>query len=223
MKKIIVYTSLILLLVCLPTTIRGQYVKREDMAQVTSAVILYNDGVFFGGIWELGRKFTDSKTGATIRHTVTAGNGGNLNVNSKLPFRILIAPTDVVGDCTWAEAMGFGAGDNNNLEPSATDGSRQGGCATYAPPVGIDFPGYAGLTTGWRLPTQRELQLMWLFRESIDNAFAIQYPKRHKLTGNYWSSTEKSAGQAWYFGFDIPEGKGVSKTNVYKVRCVRDY
>lgn len=223
MKKIILHISLMLLLVCLPAKTWGQYVKKETMGQVADAVILYSEGVFPGAIWELGRSLYDKNTKATIRHTVNEGNGNNINVNSKLPFRILIAPTDVSGTLTWSGAMGFDSANNNNLNSTPVGEHGQGGCATYSPNPGTDFPGYAGLNTGWRLPTQRELQLMWLLHEAINQAFLPTYWKRNLLSGTYWSSTEEDATRAWYFNFDGPGSAGNVKETRYKVRCVRDY
>lgn len=221
MRKTIAYISLILIFVCLPAKTRGQYVKKESMAQVTNAVILYSEGAFSGGIWPLGQSLYDNNTSATIRHTVNEGNGSNINVNSKLSFRILIAPTDL-SDTSWAGAMGFSDEANNNLA-AAANSSKQSGCATYTVPEGSNFPGYAGIKTGWRLPTQRELQLMWLLRDAIDQAFLPKYPKRDKLLGDYWSSTEWSANMAFHFNFSSPWCAPIGKEVVHKVRCVRDY
>lgn len=221
MRAAIVYIVLALLFAGFPTESRGQYVKVESMSQVTDAAVLYSDGIFPSAIWELGRNLTDKNTSATFRHTVNDGNGDNLNVNSKLPLRLLIAPTDLQG-LTWSQAMGFDAQNNNNLEATPVGGVIQSGCRNYTP--SSDFPGYAGVK-GWRLPTQRELQLMWLLHDAIDQAFlkSGKYNKRHKLSGNYWSATEENATQAWYFGFDGPLCWPIDKTTQYKVRCVRDY
>lgn len=234
MRKTIVYISLILIFVCPPVKNWGQSVQRVDLSKITGAVLLVSDGVYSGAVWELGRSLLDSKTSATFRHTVNAGNGNNPNVNSKLPYRLLIAPTDVPGTLTWAEAMGFDAADNGNLDVSATNGVKKGGCATYKP-TGENLPGYVGVAGGWRLPTQRELQMMWLFRDAIDKAFnASGYWAAAKLKGFYWSSTEQDAANAWYLDFDnlqgpsgsgTPNGKGCyyyPKTTPTKVRCVRD-
>ena len=199
MRAIVINIVLALIFVGFPNDLLGQCVKKERTSNVTDAAVLYSEGMFPSAIWELGRTLYDKNTGATIRHTVNQGNGNNLNVNSKLPFRLLIAPTVPVGN------------------------SKQGGCSTYAPPVGTDFPGYAGVKQ-WRLPTQRELQLIWLLHDAIDQAFLPTYPKRDKLSGTYWTSTEENGDTAWYLNFDGPVYSGKSsKTTQYKVRCVKDY
>lgn len=221
MRKIILYISLILILVCLPAKTWGQYIKKETTSNVADAVVLYSDGVFPGAVWELGRSLYDNNTGSTIRHTVNAGNGSNINVNSKLPFRILIAPTDVTGSLSWSAAMGFTDESNSNL--NATADKSQSGCAAYVPNRD-GLTGYPGLKTKWRLPTQRELQLMWLLRDAIDQAFLPRYSMRDKLEGVYWSSTEGDATSAWYFTFGVPLWSATSEKIVTrKVRCVRDY
>lgn len=221
MRATIVYIALALIFVGFPAEMWGQYVKKETTFKVSEAAVLYSEGMFPSAIWELGRTLYDTNTGATIRHTVTQGNGGNLNVNSKLPFRLLIAPTDLPGVFTWAEAMGFATENNNNLGATPTGGSKKGGCSTYVP--SSDFPGYAGVT-GWRLPTQRELQLIWLLHDAIDQAFLPRYWNRSKLSGSYWSSTEENASIAWMVNFEGPIWcDEYSKTKQYKVRCVKDF
>lgn len=222
MKATIVYISLTLIFVCFPTKSRGQYVRKENTSNVHQAVILHSDGLFPSAIWELGRILRDPNTGATIRHTVNKGNGKNLNVNSRLPRRLLIAPTDLPGTFNWSQAMGFTAENNNNLEPLPKGDYKQGGCSTYKIPSGDNFPGYIGVTK-WRLPTQRELQLIWLLRDAIDQAFLPRYWSRHQLSGTYWASTEENASQAWYFNFNGPFCNKDSKEKLYKVRCVSDY
>lgn len=222
MRAAIVYIVLALLFAGFPTESRGQYVKTEKMNQINNAVVLYSDGIFPSAIWELGRVLLDKNTKATIRHTVNDGNGGNLNVNSKLPFRILIAPTDLQ-NLTWAQAMGFDDQNNSNLEATPVGTVGQSGCSKYEP--SSDFPGYAGVKSGWRLPTQRELQLMWLLHDAIDRAFlkSGNYDKRDKLSGGYWSATEGNATQAWWFHFGEVKCEIVDKNTPRKVRCVRDY
>ena len=223
MRAIVINIVLALIFVGFPNDLLGQCVKKERTSNVTDAAVLYSEGMFPSAIWELGRTLYDKNTGATIRHTVNQGNGNNLNVNSKLPFRLLIAPTDLQNTLTWSGAMGFDAQNNNNLEAVPVGNSKQGGCSTYAPPVGTDFPGYAGVKQ-WRLPTQRELQLIWLLHDAIDQAFLPTYPKRDKLSGTYWTSTEENGDSAWYLNFDGPVYSGKSsKTTQYKVRCVKDY
>lgn len=222
MKNIILCISLVLILVCIPTKTWGQYVVKENMGKVTQAVIIYTEGVYPGAVWPLGMVLRDPKTKATFRHTEINGNGNNVNANSKLPTRILIAPTDLPTKLSWSQAMGFTDASNNNLDETAA--TNASGCASYKIESGTVFPGYSGITE-WRLPTQRELQLIWLLHDAIDQAFLPKYSSRSLLDGEYWSSTEASVNpaNAWYLNFEIPKCDKIPKTTQLKVRCVSDY
>lgn len=73
----------------------------------------------------------------------------------------------------------------------------------------------------WRLPTQRELMLIWTLQETIKvksldfTAFSTDF---------YWSATEINATKSWYTDFRNGSSYVVPKTNTlgYKVRCIRD-
>ena len=72
---------------------------------------------------------------------------------------------------------------------------------------------------GWRLPTQRELMLIWLMKEAL----AKFNPLFNSLaTGYYWSATEYNANFAWYVGFYNGNTNASGKTNSNRVRLVRD-
>ena len=198
----------------------GQQLKKENLKGTSSTnsgsnyAVFYSAGIPESAIWPLGKKL--SKDGATIRHTAAKGNGDNISVNDKVPFRFIIAPTEEAGVRFWAAAMGFHGGegnDNANLNPDGSfDPSFTGGCKNYST---TEFP--AG---SWRLPTQREMMLMWLFRDGIN---AI-YPAG-QLSGQYWTSTEVSGTQAWYIDFSTtkPQSSAQLKNISSKYRCVRDY
>lgn len=71
---------------------------------------------------------------------------------------------------------------------------------------------------GWRLPTQRELMLIWVLK-----------PELAKITGfisfnaySYWNSTERDGYQGWYVNFNNGYTIENQKYNSYRVRCVRD-
>ncbi len=104
----------------------------------------------------MGLRFKMMKNDATIRHQVSRGNGGNPIVNDRIPMRFIIAPTDVA-NVTWMQAEGAGDGNGNlNADFRSTAAT---GCRSYK---------IAGdPNRKWRVPTQRELQLMWLFREPV--------------------------------------------------------
>lgn len=75
-----------------------------------------------------------------------------------------------------------------------------------------------GGTTGWRLPTLRELKLMWIFRDVIKQLGG------DLGTYSYWSATEGSEGYAIVENMEHAYSGNNDKTNEigYRVRCVRE-
>lgn len=190
----------------------GQNIQKKSIGGKTYAVI-YSEGLAGAAQWGAGVKMM--RNGATIRHQVSNGNGGNLSVNGRIPLRFIVAPTDVAG-VTWMQAGGVADGDGNlNADFGTT--TTDTGCRNYSKTT-------EGAGRSWRVPTQRELQLMWMFRVPID----IIYPDalmENGATKNYWASTEKDAGNAWAFDFmkGVPRCFWQSKTTSANVRCVSDY
>lgn len=198
----------------------GQQLNKEKLKGTNAEnagsnyAVFYSAGMPESAIWPLGMQL--SKDGATIRHTHEKGNGNNTSVNDKVPFRFIIAPTEGPNTYYWAAAMGFHSGtggDNGNLNPNGNfEIDFTSGCKGYST---TEFP------SGWRLPTQREMMLLWLFQEGI-NAIYSGVP----LTADkYWTATERTANKAWYMDFSAttPQISYDSKTSTYKFRCVRDY
>lgn len=76
-----------------------------------------------------------------------------------------------------------------------------------------------GLTqdgTGWRLPTQRELILLWILKP------ALQKTGLTTLNGSYyWSATENMNIISYSIDLDIGS-MGNMKTAPYSVRCIRE-
>ena len=80
------------------------------------------------------------------------------------------------------------------------------------------YSGEGGAAGTWRLPTQRELQMIWILHPQLIGkgsftAFDASY---------YWSSTETNATYAWNVNFSNGYVGTFSKTDAYRVRCVRD-
>lgn len=71
----------------------------------------------------------------------------------------------------------------------------------------------------WRLPTQKEYKMISVLYPQLlvqggISPFAVDY---------YWSSTESGAKYAWHVYFSHGGVyDGLTKTNLYKVRCIRD-
>lgn len=221
------YSILWIVLFCFgfPSGVFGQYIQKETVGGTTYAVI-GSDGLAGAARWGVGVKMM--RNGATIRHQVSKGNGGNLSVNDRIPFRFIVAPTDLNNEKHWSEAAGGKVGENQNLNaelvmkdgynPNAPIPETTDGCTFYG------TSGGAGAGRKWRLPTQRELQLMWMFREAIGIIYSGN-PMEKNVSKKYWTATEKDAGNAWYF--DFQEGKPAcgwqSKSETSPVRCVSDY
>lgn len=200
----------------LPSGVFGQYIQKETIGGKTYAVI-YAEGLAGAAQWGSGVKIM--RNGATIRHQVSKGNGGNLSVNDRIPFRFIVAPTDVgSNDKNWMAVQGVNDGgqdDNPDFATTANTGCRWYGTA-----------GAPGEGRKWRVPTQRELQLMWMFREAIGAIYKDKLMEETGRTKRYWSSTEKGATDAWFF--DFTSGKPycdiqAKSTANGMVRCVSDY
>lgn len=220
--------SIVAIALCLlpAVTVFGQELKKEKLKGTAGTVakdyaVFYSVGMPESAIWPLGMDL--SRDGATIRHTPAKGNGSNTSVNDKVPFRFIIAPADGGDAQDWAETMGFnsgGSGANTNLDPNG--GNANLGCRAYSTQ---EFP------DGWRMPTQREMMIMWLFREGI-NAIYPNGKIGYFLVGGgssiesrYWTATESSANRAWFMDFSAttPESNIKEKDFTLVYRCVRDY
>lgn len=218
------YPILWIVLCCFgfPSVALGQYIKKEaitEKGKTTTYAVIYSEGLAGAAQWGTGVKMM--KDGATIRHQVSKGNGGNLSVNDRIPFRFIVAPADV-GDNNqnWMTVQGVNSGgqdENPTFSVTANTGCRKYGDV-----------GQPGAGRKWRVPTQRELQLMWMFREPI--GLITGHPMEGNATGGrpkrYWASTEKGTDQAWFFDFEVGKpycGVQAKKTANGMVRCVSDY
>ena len=211
------YSILWIVLFCFgfPSGVSGQYVQKETIGGKTYAVI-YADGLAGAAQWGPGVKMM--RNGTTIRHQVSKGNGGNLSVNDRIPFRFIVAPEDIGGNNrNWMTVQGVNDGGQNQNSDFTTTANT--GCRWYG------TAGAPGAGRTWRVPTQRELQLMWMFREAIGAIYTKPMEEDGK-TKRYWSSTEEGATDAWFFDFTpgIPYCNTQAKSTVNGMaRCVSDY
>lgn len=210
--KYYIILSIAWVCLCFPLYAFGQYIQKETVDGKAYAVI-YSEGLAGAARWGTGFRMT--RSGATIRHQVDRGNGGNILVNDKIPMRFIVAPTDVPSPNTWMEAEGVPASNNGNLNATFS-GTNSSGCLNYS--------NGAGAGRKWRLPTQRELHLMWTFRKPIGIIYPAA-PMENASSKKYWAATEKDATNAWYFDFmtDTPGCSWQPKTTASRVRCVSDY
>lgn len=78
----------------------------------------------------------------------------------------------------------------------------------------------SNLGAGWRLPTQRELMLMWVLKAELEKTSGFT-----KFNANhYWSATEANSNTSWYvYFYNGYTYLTNSKTTTSRVRCVREF
>lgn len=198
--------------------LRQEQLKGTDGAKAVGYAVFYSNGMPESAIWPLGMKLRAKAEdgGSTIRHTESKGNSDgtieNIAVNDKVPYRFIIAPTNG-DDSNWTDAMGLTSESaSGNLDPVGT--AQKSGCATYT-----TFQ----YSSGWRMPTQREMMLMWLFKDAINAIYSGSW----LINTQYWTATEKenASDKAWFMDFTTnePQMNFETKASRKKVRCVRDY
>lgn len=139
----------------------------------------------------------ESKT--DVYKTYTASNTAFLNgvdntgsKNEKVYQKLEIAPNDMdaSGGMAGAGAVMYWDAAFNGCKSSTHDGDN------------------------WRLPTQRELMMMYIFKDAISGL--------ETATNYYWSATENSAPIAWHVGFSNGTTSTTNKARNLQVRCVRE-
>ena len=71
---------------------------------------------------------------------------------------------------------------------------------------------------GWRLPTQRELMLIWVMKDLLVQAGLPVFG-----VGGYWASTGMDTTNTWYVRFSDGATNAVANTNAtYLSRCIRE-
>lgn len=132
-------------------------------------------------------------------------------LNATFPLRFVVAKANLpLG--TWAVACGWipsantsGTGANAAVVPT--------GCAAYFE-VGIDaIPGK------WRLPTQREMNLITICRFELE---AIGGFTPLTLTAHYWTSSQSGATMALAMSMQYSSMIQRPKTSSLAARCIRD-
>lgn len=85
--------------------------------------------------------------------------------------------------------------------------------------------------TGWRLPTQQELLMIYVFREAIKGLGGGSFNGSHADDQSYWSATEAGPSNGTYVNFyDGIDGRvshdgytyAAPKTHYHWARCVRE-
>lgn len=132
---------------------------------------------------------TPSNTATLAVGTSVSGHTGTWNAKMSIKYQVMRV-NHTVGATDWTSAWNA--------------------CKSYN--------GEGGGAGIWRLPTQRELQMIWILHPQLIgkggfSAFSAS---------TYWSSTEGNATDAWYLTFSNGYVTWPSKTGSYYVRCIRD-
>ncbi|WP_455640000.1 Lcl domain-containing protein [Parabacteroides sp.] len=78
--------------------------------------------------------------------------------------------------------------------------------------------GGSSQTGQWRLPTQRELLMIWTLQPQLIGKGGFS-----PMSNSYWTSTESATNSAFTVRFDHGSANSAaSKTSAPKLRCVRD-
>lgn len=80
------------------------------------------------------------------------------------------------------------------------------------------YNGEGGTTGQWRLPTQRELEMIWILHPQLIGKASFTAFN----TSSYWAATEYTATSGWAVRFSDGYTSSNTKTTSTYVRCVRD-
>ena len=83
---------------------------------------------------------------------------------------------------------------------------------------GLNYNGVGG----WRLPTHREMTMIWIFRDALIDLGSTPFT----IDNFYWTATEQIVGAsnnyAFSFNFAVGGGGSGNKPLEYYIRCVRE-
>lgn len=135
--------------------------------------------------------------------------------NRTVSPRFVVGKTDYLAspNSTWAGACGWTTAANNSSSSAGVIASPATGCHGYS-----ELGSSAG---SWRLPTQRELMIIYLMRKELLTSLSgfVDFV----IDGTpYWSSSAYSDAEAWSMDFKTGTMTNKGKTSRLRVRCVRD-
>lgn len=123
--------------------------------------------------------------------------------NAKVYQRFKVAKEDVAGtNLTWFEACNWDGAEG--VLPTTTTG-----CASYSEESNDKGQ--------WRVPTQRELALIWVLRGTLSDSYVAL-----DAAGLYCSATGASLGNFYYLKADGAIDSDLKSEAKYIVRCIRD-
>ncbi|NDV56929.1 DUF1566 domain-containing protein [Bacteroides sp. 519] len=193
MKKILITAILASLL--LPAQLIAQKVYKDASNRVILELTV-SAGMPAGAITNAAKyeSFTPSAT------KLGADNSENGSINATVFQKLEVAPNDI----NTAKEIGIGGTLTMNWVTAfnaCKNSDHDGG--------------------GWRLPTQRELMLMYIFRPALEDLTGVAFAAAY-----YWSATENAAANSWYVRFDGTYSGytyyGAKSTATYRARCVRE-
>ncbi len=138
--------------------------------------------------------------------------------------QIYIADTDAPTTLAWGPtgATGMGYCDTAPYLGGSCDRGREntqllaGLAGTYAAADYCAALNAHGYSTGWYLPSFNELNVAYLNLKAGQPAGTFNFQNAY-----YWSSTEASSSAAGYQDFNAGFQGNPTKTNAYRVRCMR--
>lgn len=151
--------------------------------------------------------------GQLYRHSQTAGYELGPSVNDKVSIRFEVADGDLPGVIYWHEAVGYDSDVYNNKNVDYLTYLNTG-CSAYKGANGTDAIGT------WRLPTQRELMIIYLLNNNLKNKLDI-----NKI---YWSCTETNFDAFHYNSYEgiwsmsFENGYISEYRKTCSARCIRD-
>ena len=177
-------------------------------------LLVSTEGMPVTSQWPMGYKMTDAN-GRTIRHQNHEGIGGNPNLNSRMSHRFIVAPYDTWTAESWSAGMGVAGTEDTKMQATSPVADR--GC----PKMNLG-------NRKWRMPTLRELELMWVFRSVLRQVYTTDLRDEQKGPmgqAKYWSATEADDTEAYAVDFtdSAPWAGAATKTESHLSRCVSDY
>ncbi len=118
-------------------------------------------------------------------------------------------------EMSWNKAVGLSASFNNSTAINESTASGTG-CAAYYEESDASDKG------SWRLPTQREMQSIWLWKDELENLSGFEsFSSSEK---GYWTATEykSSSTKAFAVSMHAAYSDAVLKSGTHPVRCVKE-
>ena len=168
-----------------------------------------------GYVNNTGFKSTSLRSTAVARPVPVHTPGDAINATVSPKFVVALADHAILlgpSSFSWAAASGW---------TTASNTSNSAGVLA-APATGCQSYSQLGAPAGtWRLPTQREMMIIYLVRKEflLNLAGVVDL----LLDGSmYWTSTANSGTDAWAMDFATGIMSNQAKTATLRVRCVRD-